>query len=113
MERALPIHRNQIARTYKGKVLTLHTRVGRDAALQSAPIVCLANINVQREHRRRGFFTCLVEMLDDRSGLLNAEWITVESVHNPWLAKKLDSLGFSRFELSEHSPPSFYRKLRK
>jgi hypothetical protein len=55
----------------------------------------------------------LVEMLDDRSGLLNAEWITVESVHNPWLAKKLDFLGFSRFELSEHSPPSFYCKLRK
>lgn len=111
MERVRPPHLARLSRTYKGELVTLYTRVGSADALQNAPVICLANITVVREHRGQGFLAALLERLDCQRDLLHAEWITVESVHNPGLARKLDTLGFSRFKLSEGSAPSFFRKL--
>lgn len=101
------------ARWYKGRLIDVYTRAGRDYFyLENESFICLATIKVKDEHQGKGLFTSLLECIQNHRDQLRATHLVVESVANPRLATKLDRLGFTRFVLAyADSSPTFYRRL--
>ncbi len=99
------------SRWYYGEALQAYVRCGWSFLPRGkVKSLVLANLTVEEERQGQGFFTALLNHLEQRSAGLDAEYLVIESVLNPRLAEALHKRGYRTRAEAELAPTLFKQR---